>query len=75
MDIKCSEDNYWQKGFWKKSIHVMIAREASRTYTKLKANVAKDISNIDQMKTCEAVLIKKKKLGFKAKPLLWMESL
>lgn len=48
----------------------MIAREASRTYTKLKANVAKDISNIDQMKTCEAVLIKKKKLGFKAKPLL-----
>ena len=44
----------------KKSIHVMIAREASRTYTKLKANVAKDISNTDQMKTCEAVLIKKK---------------
>ena len=38
----------------------MIAREASRTYTKLKANVAKDISNTDQMKTCEAVLIKKK---------------
>lgn len=52
----------------------MIARETSRTYTKLKANVAKDTPNIDQMKTCEAVLIFKK-LGFKAKPLLWMESL
>ena len=38
----------------------MIARETSRTYTKLKANVAKDTPNIDQMKTCEAVLIFKK---------------
>ena len=38
----------------------MIARETSRTYIKLKANVAKDIPNIDQMKTCEAALIKKK---------------
>lgn len=74
MDIKCCEDKNWQNGFWKKSVHVVIAREASRTYTKLKANVAKDTPNTDQMKTCEAVLILKK-LGFTAKPLLWMESL
>ena len=55
---------FWRQKFTelilKKSIHMMIARETSRTYTKLKANVAKDIPNIDQMKTCEAVLIKKK---------------
>lgn len=37
----------------------MITREISRIYKKLKVNVTKDIPNIDQMKTCEAVLIKK----------------
>lgn len=58
----------------KKSIRVMITRETSRTYKKLKVNVTKDIPHIDQMKTCEAALIKKK-IGFKAKALLWIESL